>query len=408
MTIKEAKQVLKEMIMMYLQKDDNDNYIIPYNRQRPAALIGPAGVGKTEAAKQVANELNIGFLSYSITYQTRQSAVGLPVIKEREFGGKKYQITEYTMSEIIADVYKRIEKGEKEGILFLDEFNCVSETLAPALLEFLQNKTFGNHQLPKGWIIVVAGNPAEYNKSVKEIDTVTQDRLRYIPVRADLECWEEYALHKGMHSLIINYLQQSPKDFYVFEKTKEGQNIVTPRSWEDLSITLKSYEQLGFEVTENVISEVIQCKRVAQKFMNCYQLYRTIAKNGEINQILSGKNLESLARKYGTMDFNEKWAIVTVLIDRIIAYSTKLEKDEENPGAKYEFVNAIITNCLMFLKMAFGNGPETEVYMNNLNKNKNLALVLLNCKNTAYEKLCEEMLFDNTAAMIKREIKKVI
>lgn len=408
MTIKEAKQVLKEMIMVYLQKNEKGEYIVPYNRQRPAALIGPAGVGKTEAAKQVADELNIGFLSYSITHQTRQSAVGLPVIKEKEFGGKKYQITEYTMSEIIADVYKRIEEGEKEGILFLDEFNCVSETLTPALLEFLQNKTFGNHQLPKGWIIVVAGNPAEYNKSVKEIDTVTQDRLRYIPVRADLECWEEYAIKKGIHSLILNYLQQSPKDFYVFEKTKEGRNIVTPRSWEDLSITLKSYEKLGFEVTENVIAEVIQCRRVVRNFMNCYELYRTIAQNGEINQILSGKNIEPIARKYSAMDFNERWAIVTVLIDRSSSLGAKIGQNEGNTKEKYEMVNTVITNCLLFLKLAFGKGPETEVYMNNLAKNKNLALVLLHCKNTAYEKLCEEMLFDNTASMIKKELKKVI
>jgi ATPase family associated with various cellular activities (AAA). len=119
MTIKEAKQVLKEMIIMYLQKDDRGNYIIPYNRQRPAALIGPAGIGKTEAAKQVAEELNIGFLSYTITHQTRQSAVGLPVIKEAEFCGNRYQITEYTMSDIIAAVYKRIEGGKRKGFCFL-------------------------------------------------------------------------------------------------------------------------------------------------------------------------------------------------------------------------------------------------------------------------------------------------
>lgn len=408
MTIKEAKQVLKEMIIMYLQKDDRGNYIIPYNCQRPAALIGPAGIGKTEAAKQVAEELNIGFLSYTITHQTRQSAVGLPVIKEAGFCGNRYQITEYTMSDIIAAVYKRIEGGEKEGILFLDEFNCVSETLAPALLEFLQNKTFGNHKLPRGWIIVVAGNPAEYNKSVKEIDIVTQDRLRHIPVRADLECWKEYAIQKCMHPIILNYLQQCPKDFYVFEKTKEGQSIVTPRAWEDLSVTLKSYEKLGFEVTENVVAEVIQCRRVVQNFMNCYQLYRTIAGNGEINQILAGKNLEALARKYGSMNFNEKWAITTVLIDQSAAYSAKLENRDENFQEKYEFANKIITNCLRFLKMAFGNGPETEVYMNNLAKNKDLATVLLHSNNSVYEKLCEEMLFDNTASVINRELKKVI
>ena len=42
------------------------------------------------------------------------------------------------MSEIIASVYEKIEQtGNKEGILFIDEINCVSETLAPTMLQFL-------------------------------------------------------------------------------------------------------------------------------------------------------------------------------------------------------------------------------------------------------------------------------
>ena len=63
-------------------------------------------------------------------------------------------ITEYTMSEIIASVYEYIEQtGKKEGILFIDEINCVSETLAPAMLQFLQNKTFGTHKVPQDGLL---------------------------------------------------------------------------------------------------------------------------------------------------------------------------------------------------------------------------------------------------------------
>ena len=48
------------------------------------------------------------------------------------------------MSEIIASVYEVMEEsGIREGILFLDEINCVSETLAPSMLQFLQYKVFG-------------------------------------------------------------------------------------------------------------------------------------------------------------------------------------------------------------------------------------------------------------------------
>ena len=59
------------------------------------------------------------------------------------------------MSEIVASVYNKIEEsGLKEGILFIDEINCVSETLAPAMLQFLQYKTFGNHAIPEGLSLI--------------------------------------------------------------------------------------------------------------------------------------------------------------------------------------------------------------------------------------------------------------
>ena len=71
-------------------------------------------------------------VAYTITHHTRQSAVGLPFIRQRNYGGKDVSVTEYTMSEIIASIYAKMEAtGLSEGILFIDEINCVSETLAP-------------------------------------------------------------------------------------------------------------------------------------------------------------------------------------------------------------------------------------------------------------------------------------
>ncbi|MCA5959930.1 AAA family ATPase [Blautia sp. RD014234] len=140
-------------------------------------MIGPPGIGKTAIMEQAAESLQIGLVAYTITHHTRQSAIGLPVIEKRQFDGKEYTVTEYTMSEIVASVYRCMERtGCREGILFIDEINCVSETLAPTMLQFLQCKTFGSHKIPEGWVIVAAGNPPEYNKSVREFDMVTLDK----------------------------------------------------------------------------------------------------------------------------------------------------------------------------------------------------------------------------------------
>ena len=69
--------------------------------------------------EQIARECKVGLVSYTITHHTRQSAVGLPFIKEKTFGQETFSVTEYTMSEIIASVYEKMEKtGLREGILF--------------------------------------------------------------------------------------------------------------------------------------------------------------------------------------------------------------------------------------------------------------------------------------------------
>ena len=155
MNIKRAKQEIKDTIEAYLLKDEYGEYVIPQIRQRPVLLLGAPGIGKTQIMEQIARECQVGLVSYTITHHTRQSAIGLPFISKKEFGGKEYSVTEYTMSEIVASIYNKIEKtGLKEGILFIDEINCVSETLAPAMLQFLQCKMFGNHEIPQGWVIV--------------------------------------------------------------------------------------------------------------------------------------------------------------------------------------------------------------------------------------------------------------
>ena len=151
MNIKRAKEEIEHTVKAYLAKDALGEYAIPAIRQRPILLMGPPGIGKTQVMEQVARECGVALVAYTITHHTRQSAVGLPFIRQRHYGGRDVSVTEYTMSEIIASVYAKMEAtGLAEGILFIDEINCVSETLAPTMLQFLQCKTFGNQAVPRG------------------------------------------------------------------------------------------------------------------------------------------------------------------------------------------------------------------------------------------------------------------
>ena len=298
MNIKRAKQEIKNTIQAYLLKDEFGNYVIPSIRQRPVLLIGAPGIGKTQIMEQIARECGVGLVAYTITHHTRQSAVGLPFISKKVYGGNEYSVTEYTMSEIVASIYNKIEAtGLKEGILFIDEINCVSETLAPTMLQFLQCKTFGNHKIPEGWLIAAAGNPPEYNKSVREFDIVTLDRLKLIQVEPDFGVWKEYALEEAIHPAIVSYLSVKEQNFCRIETTVDGKLFATPRGWEDLSRLIEVYEQLHLPVDRDVIIQYIQFPAIAKDFANYLELYYKYENDYQVDAILRGEIREELCQK---------------------------------------------------------------------------------------------------------------
>ncbi len=319
MNIKRAKQEIKDAIEAYLLKDEDGNYLIPTIRQRPIFLIGAPGIGKTQIMEQIARECQVGLVSYTITHHTRQSAIGLPFISKSIYGEKEYSVTEYTMSEIIASVYNCMEKtGLKEGILFIDEINCVSETLAPAMLQFLQCKTFGNHAVPEGWIIVAAGNPPEYNKSVREFDVVTLDRVKKIEVEPDFSVWKEYAYRQEVHPAVIAYIGTRIAHFYQMETTVDGMFFATPRGWEDLSRLIQVYEKLGKTVDREVVLQYIQYPKIAKDFVNYLELYYKYQADYQIDQLMEGRIDEILLMKIRHASFDEKLNVVSLILARVL------------------------------------------------------------------------------------------
>ena len=339
MDIKRAKQEIKDSIEAYLAKDEFGNYLIPAIRQRPILLMGAPGIGKTQIMEQIARECKVGLVSYTITHHTRQSAVGLPFIKEKTFGQETFSVTEYTMSEIIASVYEKMEKtGLKEGILFIDEINCVSETLAPMMLQFLQGKTFGNQKVPEGWVIVTAGNPPEYNKSVREFDVVTLDRIKRINVQPDFEVWKEYAYEQGIHPAVISYLELRRKNFYRMENTVDGRIFATARGWEDLSRLIQVYEALGKEVDREVVYQYIQHPMIAKDFAAYLALYNKYKTDYAMEDLLLGKWTQLTIQKIRNASLDEHLSLVGLLNGKLSQLFTECYLMDSYVTKLYEYM----------------------------------------------------------------------
>ena len=357
MNIQEAKQEIIHTVRAYLAKDALGNYCFPTVRQRPIILMGPPGIGKTAIMEQAAQECGVGLVAYTITHHTRQSAIGLPHITQRSYGGVEMSVTEYTMSEIIAAVHETIERtGNREGILFLDEINCVSETLAPTMLQFLQNKTFGSHKVPEGWVIVAAGNPAEYNKSAREFDIVTLDRVRLIHVEADLAVWLDYARAKQLHGAVISYLTIKADQFYLVQRKEDELSYVTARGWEDLSAILKGYESLGVPVTQALTEQYLHHTATARGFTAYYQLYQKYGTDYGIAEILDGTVSQGEYQEKVAMakagGFDERITVVNLMLESL-----------QRTLAQYCLVDSQVTKLYSYLQRWKGLGQGLSVFI---------------------------------------------
>lgn len=173
------------------------------------------------------------------------------------------------------------------------------------MLQFLQYKIFGRHKVPDGWIVVTAGNPPEYNNSVREFDIVTWDRLKRIDIEHDYTAWKEYAVQKGIHAAVTTYLDIKKKDFYIVESSVDGKKFVTARGWVDLSDMIKLYEKNGFKVSETLISQYIQYKKVAKEFAIYYDLFNKYRSYYLIDDIIEGKANENIKERAVSAKFDE-------------------------------------------------------------------------------------------------------
>ena len=203
------------------------------------------------------------------------------------------------------------------------------------MLQFLQCKTFGNQEIPKGWIIVAAGNPPEYNRSVREFDMVTLDRVRRIDVVSDYNVWKEYARNVQVHNALLSYLEIRPKNFYRVEADVDGLQFVTARGWEDLSELLKSYESLGIPMTTDIVHEFLRHGDVAEDVAAYIDLYQKYQDDYGIEEILQGKAKADVYRRLLQAEFDERLSVVNLLFDGLLQGMRRVQEEKKFADAWY-------------------------------------------------------------------------
>ncbi len=375
--ISEAKAEIKRGIVAYLSKNQQGGYLYPVVNRIPFYLEGPPGIGKTEVVEQIAEELGIGFVSFSLTHHTRNSLLGLPVICNLEEGDK---YTEYTMSEIIACVRCAQEGGMEEGILLLDEFNCASETVMPAMLAMLQSRNIGTHRLPDQWVIVLCGNPPAYNNLARKLSPAIWDRVRRMVIKNDPGDFCRFAVSRSFHPVVRSFLELNGNKIYRVNDQKDSMEVVTNRGWENLSHTLKAYEAMDECIDLRTVGQYLKSDEISFEFYMFYWATVNGVDEEEVEKVLRGEGSEVLKK---VLEHDSATMTEEVLLFFEKALLKYMKQDSEKKPSEKE-LSDMAGNVLKFLKNCNGTDLIAEKFFYFVTENSILLDAVKNYMNEEY------------------------
>ena len=213
-------------------------------------LLGPPGVGKSEAvidaAKEYAKERGLTFWIYESKVSPPDKEeklftlvlLRLDMIKPEDLTGipePAGETFDYKLPRWAVTL-----RRSKGGLLFLDEFtNVHDDTLMSAAYEVVLQKSINMYKFGKP--VVAAGNPPEYSSLSRPLPApLLTGRLAIFKVREPtLQEWLDYMHAKYGDEWLIEvytFLDRYPQYFLQLPQNPEGlESFPTPRAWTKLA-----------------------------------------------------------------------------------------------------------------------------------------------------------------------------
>lgn len=204
---------------------------------RPVFIWGPPGVGKSSLVEEFANQVGLPCVSLLGSQLAPEDIIGVPQIIEG--------VTRFCPPATIAK--------QEPYCLFLDELNACSHEVQKSFYSLIHERRVGEYHLPKGSIVIGAGNRVQDSAIVKPMSSALVNRMVHVQLKVSHRDWLSWANQERFHSWVIDYIQMRPDHLWV-QPPKTEEPFSTPRSWHILSDTLYEF---GDEITEHQLDALV-------------------------------------------------------------------------------------------------------------------------------------------------------
>ena len=216
---------------------------IAYRKDRSVPSRDP-GIGKSDALKQLAKELGIGFMDVRLANKLPEDISGIPVADLE----KKMAIW------LEAEFWPHVERDGEHGILVFDEMSDAHKGLQSCANQIILDRQINSFKLIKGWWPVAAGNNRADRAAAQTLSTALANRFAHIEVVVDVDCFVEWCNKNNVDPLMIGFIRFRPNLLHDMAGS-DLRAFPTPRTWVMASKFFKYDASLRFRLIRGFVGD---------------------------------------------------------------------------------------------------------------------------------------------------------
>ena len=218
----------------------------------PVMLWGGPGVGKSAAAKYIADEDGYTFHDIRALLMEPQDLQGLPTFRQDDAGR--------TRSDHALPMFLPPSDSPDSHLFVLEEVTSAMPTMQAALYQMVFDRRIGEYRLPPGAAIIACGNRTTDRGVAYAMPTPLASRfVCHLDVEPDVVEWVEWGVGAGIETEVLFWMDYRPASLYEFDPKRVGQpnnhTFPCPRTWEFVSHYLRA--RRGHGINEDLEVKIL-------------------------------------------------------------------------------------------------------------------------------------------------------
>lgn len=256
------------------------NNNIPIKAMPSVMLWGAPGVGKSQAIRQIAKEIE-----YQTGKKVNVTDVRLLLFNPIDLRGIPTSNADKTLAIWLKpQIFQMDDSDNVVNILFLDEISAAPQSVQAAAYQITLDRVVGEHKLPDNCIVLAAGNRTTDKSVAFKMPKALANRLLHIDVQGNFNSWKEWAVKSGINHKVVGFLSFRQNYLMNFDATAEDLAFATPRSWEMVSNILNNIDD-SISKMYPLIAGLVGTG-VASEFKTWERVYKDLP---DLDDIFNGK-----------------------------------------------------------------------------------------------------------------------